>query len=63
MIGVDLGQRLLEAGAEQARAHRRAGGVEELQQRGPALAEAGEQLEVGAGVRIEAHRAVRRAHR
>ena len=60
MICVDVGERILETGAQQAHAHRRPGGVEELQQRGAALAQAGEQLEVGAGVRIESHGAVRR---
>ena len=42
---------------QQARPHRCPGRVEELQQRGTALAETAEQLQVGARMRVQPHRA------
>ena len=53
-IGLGLGERLLEAAAEQAGPHRRPGAVEELGQAGPA-AQRLQQLEVAPGRRVEAH--------
>ena len=55
----DVDERFVEPGPQQAQPHRRARGVEHLQQGRATAAQASEHLEVLASVSVEAHRAVR----